>query len=111
MYNKVYQYPDWAVGIGWTLALASMICIPMVVVIKIIRSDGPLIEVGESSIGLLFFLVRLTQINNGVFFLPPCRGLKRWPLRFAVGPAPVPQTIVALRSLPTHWTPMETRAS
>ncbi|XP_020508793.2 sodium- and chloride-dependent taurine transporter [Labrus bergylta] len=43
-YNKVYEYPDWAVGIGWTLALASMICIPMVVVIKIIRSDGPLIE-------------------------------------------------------------------
>ncbi|KAF3690324.1 Sodium- and chloride-dependent taurine transporter Solute carrier family 6 member 6 [Channa argus] len=43
-YNKVYKYPDWAIGIGWTLALASMICIPMVVVIKIIRSDGPLIE-------------------------------------------------------------------
>uniref|UniRef100_A0AAQ5ZFW0 Transporter n=1 Tax=Amphiprion ocellaris TaxID=80972 RepID=A0AAQ5ZFW0_AMPOC len=47
-YNKVYKYPDWAVGIGWTLALASMICIPMVVVIKIIRSDGPLIEVRGS---------------------------------------------------------------
>uniref|UniRef100_A0A8C5E5H3 Transporter n=1 Tax=Gouania willdenowi TaxID=441366 RepID=A0A8C5E5H3_GOUWI len=46
-YNKVYEYPDWAVGIGWTLALASMICIPMVVVIKIIRSDGPLIEVRQ----------------------------------------------------------------
>lgn len=45
-YNKMYQYPDWAIGVGWTLALASMICIPMVVVIKIIRSDGPLIEVG-----------------------------------------------------------------
>uniref|UniRef100_A0A8C9XEZ6 Sodium- and chloride-dependent taurine transporter n=1 Tax=Sander lucioperca TaxID=283035 RepID=A0A8C9XEZ6_SANLU len=44
-YNKVYEYPDWAIGIGWTLALTSMICIPMVVVIKIIRSDGPLIEV------------------------------------------------------------------
>lgn len=42
----MYQYPDWAIGVGWTLALASMICIPMVVVIKIIRSDGPLIEVG-----------------------------------------------------------------
>lgn len=49
MYNKVYQYPDWAIGIGWTLALTSMICIPMVVVIKIIRSDGPLIEVGEKA--------------------------------------------------------------
>uniref|UniRef100_A0A665TIF8 Transporter n=1 Tax=Echeneis naucrates TaxID=173247 RepID=A0A665TIF8_ECHNA len=44
-YNKIYEYPDWAIGIGWTLALASMICIPMVVVIKIIQSDGPLIEV------------------------------------------------------------------
>ncbi|XP_058486741.1 sodium- and chloride-dependent taurine transporter-like [Solea solea] len=43
-YNKVYKYPDWAIGIGWTLALTSMICIPMVVVIKIIQSDGPLIE-------------------------------------------------------------------
>uniref|UniRef100_A0A672HX83 Transporter n=1 Tax=Salarias fasciatus TaxID=181472 RepID=A0A672HX83_SALFA len=54
-YNKVYQYPDWAIGIGWTLALASMICIPMVVVIKIIRSDGPLIEVSANRIkaGLL----------------------------------------------------------
>uniref|UniRef100_A0AAQ6IIM0 Solute carrier family 6 member 6b n=1 Tax=Anabas testudineus TaxID=64144 RepID=A0AAQ6IIM0_ANATE len=43
-YNKIYEYPDWAIGIGWALALASMICIPMVVVIKIIQSDGPLIE-------------------------------------------------------------------
>uniref|UniRef100_A0A674NFH5 Transporter n=1 Tax=Takifugu rubripes TaxID=31033 RepID=A0A674NFH5_TAKRU len=45
-YNKVYEYPDSAIALGWTLALASMICIPMVVVIKIIQSDGPLIEVG-----------------------------------------------------------------
>nr|BAM11116.1 solute carrier family 6 (neurotransmitter transporter, taurine), member 6 [Anguilla japonica] len=43
-YNKLYEYPDWSIGVGWTLALASMICIPMVVVIKIIQSDGPLIE-------------------------------------------------------------------
>uniref|UniRef100_A0A665T6N1 Transporter n=1 Tax=Echeneis naucrates TaxID=173247 RepID=A0A665T6N1_ECHNA len=48
-YNKIYEYPDWAIGIGWTLALASMICIPMVVVIKIIQSDGPLIEVGGAA--------------------------------------------------------------
>ncbi|MGH0188694.1 UNVERIFIED_CONTAM: hypothetical protein FKN15_031164 [Acipenser sinensis] len=43
-YNKVYEYPEWSIGLGWFLALSSMICIPMVVVIKIIRSDGPLIE-------------------------------------------------------------------
>uniref|UniRef100_A0A667Y3X2 Transporter n=1 Tax=Myripristis murdjan TaxID=586833 RepID=A0A667Y3X2_9TELE len=45
---SVYEYPDWSIGVGWTLALASMICIPMVVVIKIIQSDGPLIEVGSN---------------------------------------------------------------
>ncbi|KAL1021563.1 hypothetical protein UPYG_G00014850 [Umbra pygmaea] len=43
-YNKVYEYPDWSIGMGWFLALASMICIPMVMVIKILQSDGPLIE-------------------------------------------------------------------
>ncbi|XP_062854848.1 solute carrier family 6 member 6a [Trichomycterus rosablanca] len=43
-YNKLYEYPDWSVGLGWCLALASMICIPMVVVVKIIQSDGSLIE-------------------------------------------------------------------
>ncbi|CAB1353220.1 unnamed protein product, partial [Coregonus sp. 'balchen'] len=26
---SVYEYPDWSIGVGWTLALASMICIPM----------------------------------------------------------------------------------
>ncbi|XP_061213175.1 sodium- and chloride-dependent taurine transporter isoform X4 [Neopsephotus bourkii] len=43
-YNKVYTYPDWAIGLGWVLALSSMICIPMVMVIRIIQSDGSLIE-------------------------------------------------------------------
>ncbi|XP_055024369.1 solute carrier family 6 member 6a [Misgurnus anguillicaudatus] len=43
-YNKLYKYPDWSIGLGWTLALASMMCIPMMVVIKIIQSDGSLIE-------------------------------------------------------------------
>lgn len=54
-YNKIYEYPEWAVGLGWTLALASMICIPMVVVIKIIQSDGPLIEVRIQTDCLFFF--------------------------------------------------------
>ncbi|KAJ6668305.1 hypothetical protein lerEdw1_015682 [Lerista edwardsae] len=43
-YNKVYIYPDWAIGLGWGLALSSMICIPLVMVIRIIQSDGSLIE-------------------------------------------------------------------
>lgn len=48
-YNKVYEYPNWAIGLGWCLALSSMICIPMVMVIKILQSEGPLIEVRDVS--------------------------------------------------------------
>uniref|UniRef100_A0A8C6U9Q5 Transporter n=1 Tax=Neogobius melanostomus TaxID=47308 RepID=A0A8C6U9Q5_9GOBI len=44
-YNKIYEYPDWAIGLGWFLALTSMICIPLVMVIKILQSNGSLIEV------------------------------------------------------------------
>lgn len=123
-YNKVYEYPDWAVGIGWTLALTSMICIPMVVVIKIIRSDGPLIEVGGNvcsfcrlwmyGIGFQSCFQASVQFSPCVpslfsFCLVSCRGLRRWQPRSVVGPAPVPQTIVASRSSPTRWTPTGTR--
>lgn len=53
-YNKVYEYPDWAIGLGWFLALSSMICIPMVMVIKILQSEGPLIEASRPNSGLEF---------------------------------------------------------
>ncbi|XP_061474412.1 sodium- and chloride-dependent taurine transporter isoform X2 [Rhineura floridana] len=43
-YNKMYIYPEWAIGLGWILALSSMICIPLVMVIRIMQSDGSLIE-------------------------------------------------------------------
>lgn len=41
-YNKVYRYPDWAIGMGWGLALSSMMCIPLVIVILLCRTEGPL---------------------------------------------------------------------
>ncbi|XP_070792985.1 sodium- and chloride-dependent taurine transporter isoform X1 [Pituophis catenifer annectens] len=43
-YNKDYIYPTWAIGLGWILALSSMICIPLVTVIRILQSDGSLLE-------------------------------------------------------------------
>lgn len=35
------MYPDWAIGLGWGLALSSMVCIPMVIVILFCRTEGP----------------------------------------------------------------------
>ncbi|XP_074138978.1 sodium- and chloride-dependent taurine transporter [Sminthopsis crassicaudata] len=43
-YNKEYVYPSWAIGLGWVLALSSMLCIPLVVVIRIFQSQGTLLE-------------------------------------------------------------------
>ncbi|XP_069793268.1 sodium- and chloride-dependent taurine transporter-like isoform X3 [Narcine bancroftii] len=43
-YNKTYKYPEWTEAVGWLLAACSMICIPLGVVVKIIQSDGPIIE-------------------------------------------------------------------
>ncbi|EGV97716.1 sodium- and chloride-dependent taurine transporter isoform X1 [Cricetulus griseus] len=40
-YNKVYVYPDWAIGLGWGLALSSMVCIPLVIAILLCRTEGP----------------------------------------------------------------------
>uniref|UniRef100_A0AAY4CRE1 Transporter n=1 Tax=Denticeps clupeoides TaxID=299321 RepID=A0AAY4CRE1_9TELE len=44
-YNNVYTYPDWGYGIGWTMALSSMVCIPLGIVVKIWKTEGTLSEV------------------------------------------------------------------
>ncbi|XP_036188204.1 sodium- and chloride-dependent taurine transporter isoform X2 [Myotis myotis] len=40
-YNKVYVYPTWAIGLGWCLALSSMVCVPLVMVIRLCQTEGP----------------------------------------------------------------------
>uniref|UniRef100_A0A8D0U1N0 Transporter n=1 Tax=Sus scrofa TaxID=9823 RepID=A0A8D0U1N0_PIG len=40
-YNKVYVYPDWAIGLGWSLALSSILCVPLVMVIRLCQTEGP----------------------------------------------------------------------
>lgn len=39
-YNKTYDYPMWGHMIGWSLALASIVCIPIRMVMVIGRSEG-----------------------------------------------------------------------
>ncbi|KAM9075262.1 sodium- and chloride-dependent taurine transporter isoform 2-T3 [Megaptera novaeangliae] len=40
-YNKVYVYPNWAIGLGWSLALSSIVCVPLVMVIRLCQTEGP----------------------------------------------------------------------
>ncbi|XP_075039663.1 LOW QUALITY PROTEIN: sodium- and chloride-dependent creatine transporter 1-like [Mixophyes fleayi] len=43
-YNKTYVYPWWGEAIGWGLALASMLCIPLTLVCKLLGAKGSLRE-------------------------------------------------------------------
>ena len=40
-----YTYPNWAVGLGWFIAVISLIPIPLMALGKIIGSTGSLAEV------------------------------------------------------------------
>jgi len=39
-----YEYPGWAIGVGWVLASMSVIFIPIVMVFRILRTPGTLSE-------------------------------------------------------------------
>jgi hypothetical protein len=44
-YNKTYNYPPWATGLGILLAAISMIQIPVYLAYKVIRTPGPFLQV------------------------------------------------------------------
>ena len=48
-----YTYPPWAVGLGWFIAVISLIPIPLLAVVKLIGSKGPISQVSLSISKLL----------------------------------------------------------
>lgn len=44
-YNNVYTYPDWGYGIGWFMAMSSMVCIPLGMIWMIWKTPGTFSEV------------------------------------------------------------------
>uniref|UniRef100_UPI00358EB41C sodium- and chloride-dependent taurine transporter-like isoform X1 n=1 Tax=Myxine glutinosa TaxID=7769 RepID=UPI00358EB41C len=43
VYNKVYHYPAWAHGLGWCMALASILCIPGYVLPHLLMAPGSIL--------------------------------------------------------------------
>uniref|UniRef100_A0A452UFE3 Transporter n=1 Tax=Ursus maritimus TaxID=29073 RepID=A0A452UFE3_URSMA len=39
-YNNIYVYPPWGYSIGWVLALSSMVCVPLFVIITLLKTQG-----------------------------------------------------------------------
>ncbi|XP_059040459.1 sodium- and chloride-dependent betaine transporter isoform X1 [Mustela lutreola] len=39
-YNNIYVYPPWGYSIGWFLALSSMVCVPLFVIISLLKTQG-----------------------------------------------------------------------
>lgn len=50
-YNH-YQYPGWAVAIGFLMALSSVICIPLYALFQLCRTDGDTLLQVRSKDGL-----------------------------------------------------------
>jgi len=48
-----YNYPPWAVAVGWMFALCSILPLPLIAIFKVISSKGPIFKVFDSIILLL----------------------------------------------------------
>lgn len=69
-YNTVYTYPWWGEMFGWALALASMLCIPLTVLYKLLRGKGSLREVSMPYSLVRVFWNRKHRItSHALFFL------------------------------------------
>ena len=40
-----YEYPPWANGVGWCIALSSILCMPVMALYKLATTPGTLLQV------------------------------------------------------------------
>ena len=48
--THVYDYPRWAIIIGWLMASASVVMIPIVMIVKLLQAEGSLHKVSHSAV-------------------------------------------------------------
>ena len=64
-YNKTYSYPVHGQVIGWIMALSSILCIPIVMIINILGTQGNLAEVRFHS--FILFAIKTTKFKTTCF--------------------------------------------
>ena len=40
-----YEYPGWAIGVGWIFALCSVVPLPVIAIVEMYREEGPMKQV------------------------------------------------------------------
>ncbi len=48
--HRAYEYPPYAIAIGWFMAISSIIMIPITMVWKVLREQGPILHVSIGAI-------------------------------------------------------------
>lgn len=51
-YNNVYVYPAWGYFIGWFLAGSSMGCVPLFIIVTLLKTRGSFKKVGAGKVAL-----------------------------------------------------------
>ena len=69
-YNRTYEYPAWAQGLGMCLAFSSMLCIPVYFGVMLIITPGSFKEVNKTTLEIKDDKVKI------VFIYLPSRLLK-----------------------------------
>uniref|UniRef100_A0A8C6P8V8 Transporter n=1 Tax=Nothobranchius furzeri TaxID=105023 RepID=A0A8C6P8V8_NOTFU len=77
-YNNEYVYPLWGDGVGWILALSSMLCIPLWMAGKLYFTPGTLKEVSPATWPSLFPVGLSNQKTSPGGILTKCQSHINW---------------------------------